>query len=257
MSRIRGARVKFSEAIHLIATCLEEEHPPFLNPMWIARHCPKAYRFISKAVRTELDQIDWDKVTAALPRRFQQSWCHSFDMRRLRTPPRPYRNQAELNLILTPYQDKTYTFLTSLSEDDNAVRETIAIRLVRLAQNGNSQAKELILALLNDLVDQWIEYHPRFSRWKCDRELLQRTIVRCIHRYRYTGSFVRYLFRSLEYGNRRLRTVEILSLDEVSPFTGKKRLDMVVRDSATNVISIFTHAGYHLCDAKRSVELEL
>jgi hypothetical protein len=64
--------MNFKEAIHLIVTRLEAKQPLCLNPAWIARHCPAVYRFISKTVRTEIGGIDWDRVTSALPRRYQR-----------------------------------------------------------------------------------------------------------------------------------------------------------------------------------------
>ena len=97
----------------------------------------------------------------------------------------------------------------------------------------------MVLTLLNDLVHQWMERHAIMSRWRYHDELLRKTIAGCIRRYRYTGSFLHYLFRSLELGSRQLPQLRILSLDDLSPFTGQRRLDLVVQDGDTREIRMF------------------
>jgi hypothetical protein len=81
------------------------------------------------------------------------------------------------------------------------------------------------------------------SPWKYHDESLHKTIAGCIRRYRYTGSFLHYLFRSLELGSRQLPHLRILSLDDLSPFTGRRRLDFVVQDGETHEARMFVRNG--------------
>jgi len=45
-----------------------------------------------------------------------------------------------------------------------------------------------------------------------------------MRRYRYSGSLIVYLYKTLEYAGRGLRPLEAFSLDDFSPITGKRRL---------------------------------
>jgi hypothetical protein len=101
----------------------------------------------------------------------------------------------------------------------------------------------MVLALLKDLVDQWMKLHDFMSPWRYHNESLHKTIAGCIRRYRYTGSFLRYLFRSLEYKSRKLPPMRILSLEDSSQFTGRSRLDFVVLDAETHEIRMFNQVG--------------
>ena len=164
--------VDFSESIELITLRLEREQLDSFGPTWIAQRCPYAYRFILKNIRNELGEVDWDHVTAALPRRFQRVWHHRFCHSRQRCLPRSYRSKSEVRCLLGPYRDLLYTFLVASQYDEHLVREQIAIRLVRLAQRGNLRAVETLLPLLNNLVDQWLDREPCMARWLFNNELL-------------------------------------------------------------------------------------
>lgn len=87
----------------------------------------------------------------------------------------------------------------------------IAIALVRIAQKGNTTAKEEIIKLVRFTVDDWIERHPRISLWNGYESLIQRRIEGCIRCYRYSGSFLGYLFKTLEYAGKGLRPITAYS----------------------------------------------
>ena len=153
--------------------------------------------------------IDWDRITRALDRKFQRQWITS-----QRKGTKPYRNKTEVKIILRKYEGKLYTFLTPADKDDKSIRDIISIALVRIAQKGNVIAKQEIINLGRFTIDEWIELCPKISRWKGYDYLIQKRIEGCIRCYRYSGSFIDYLFKTLEYAGRGLRPITEYSFDD-------------------------------------------
>ena len=236
--------MNFDLAIEDVSGQLTIHEPQHFGPQWIVRHCPSAYRFLIKQIRTEIGNVDWDRITLALPRQYQRKWLHDWDTMRRRKPPKSYRSKAEVDRLLAPHLLKLYTFYAILDKEDYIIRDLIAIRLVRLAQKGNVTAKEILLSLLKTLIEEWCEKNILLGRWRGYSDLLQKTIVGCIHRYRYSGSFSSYLFRSLEYGSYRLRSLEAFSLDELTPRTERRIVENVIQDPETREMMIFKRCVY-------------
>jgi hypothetical protein len=199
----------FDSAVKTINRLLIEKQPYTFNSSWIRKYAPKIYRFIQKNIRRETGGIDWDRVTRALHRKFGRRWI---------TPRHNgttlYPSKAEVNIILRKYGDKLYTFLTPLDKDNKSIRDTISIALVRIAQKGNILARQEITKLVRFTIDEWIEHCPKISRWKGYEYLIQGRIEGCIRCYRYSGSFMGYLFKTLEYAGRGLRPIVEYSLDD-------------------------------------------
>jgi hypothetical protein len=86
------------------------------------------------------------------------------------------------------------------------MRDIIIISLVRIAQKGNVIAKEEIIKLVRFTIDDWIERCPTLSSWKGYESLISKRIEGCIRCYRYSGTFIGYLFKTLEYAGRGLIT---------------------------------------------------
>jgi hypothetical protein len=194
-----------------------KETAPYFNSSWIRGYAPKIYRFIQKNVRREIVGIDWDRVTRASDRKFQGRWITS-----RRNGTKPYRSKAEVNIILRKYDGKLYTFLTPADKDDKSMRDIISIALVRIAQKGNISARQEIIKLVRFTIDEWIERCPKISRWKGYEYLIQKRIEGCVRCYRYSGSFIGYLFKTLEYAGRGLRPIVAYSLDD-SLYPGQKK----------------------------------
>jgi hypothetical protein len=125
-----------------------------------------------------------------------------------------YRNSREVNLILEKFRGKLYVFVSPQDRSDRRIRDILTIRLVRLAQWGNETAKQEVVKLLRYTIDDWIEQNCVISRWRGYEAELQTQVEGCIRRYRYSGSFLRYLFRTLEYAGRGKRPLLAYSLDE-------------------------------------------
>src|SRR5574343_1152561 len=98
--------MNFEHAIKTTTKHLKQQNPKTFSSSWIYTHCPSVYNFVRINFRTETSDIDWDRFTIALPRKYSKRW-----VRYKRKPAKPYENQDELNIILTKYKDKMYTFV--------------------------------------------------------------------------------------------------------------------------------------------------
>ncbi len=226
--------MEFNEAITILNTLLSEKDPLAFNSSWILKNAPRVYQFICKNIRTKRKGIDWDIVTRALDGRFWKRWKHP------RTRPEPYWNKKEVHSELKRYKDKLYTFVTSLNNEDKYTRDMISVSLVRLAQNGNKSAEKELIRLLKFTIEHWIEYCWKLNRWRGYEEQIPEKIVACIRGYKYTGSFMAYLFKTLEYSGWGLRPLHRYSLDEYLPGReDKRRIDNVVQDSETGEIRMY------------------
>jgi hypothetical protein len=85
------------------------------------------------------------------------------------------------------------------------MRDIISIALVRIAQKGNLIAREEIIKLVRFTIYDWIENCPTISSWEGYESLIQNRIEGCIRGYRYSGTFIGYIFKTLEYAGRGLR----------------------------------------------------
>ena len=70
---------------------------------------------------------------------------------------------------------------------------------------GNVIAKEEVIKLLQFTVYDWIENSPKLFSWQGYESLIQNRIESCIRCYRYSGTFIGYLFKTLEYAGRGLK----------------------------------------------------
>ena len=223
----------FDSAVKTINKLLIEKQPQTFNSLWIREYAPHIYRFFQKNIRRESGGIDWDRITRALDRKFQRQWITS-----RRNGTKLYRSKTEVNIILHKYDDKLYSFLTPADKDNNSIRDIISIALVRIAQKGNVTAKQEIIKLVRLTIDEWIEHNPKISRWKGYEYLITKHIEDCIRRYRYSGSFMGYLFKTLEYAGRGLRPIIVDSLDDSSYPGGRKRIDTIAQNPETEEILI-------------------
>lgn len=223
----------FDSAVETINKLLRKKQPHKFNSSWIRGHAPHVYRFFQKNVRRESGGIDWDKITRALDRKFPRKWIMS-----RRNGTKLYRSETEVNIILHKYNDKLYTFLTPADKDNDSIRDITSIALVRIAQKGNVTARQEIAKLLRLTIDEWIEHNPRISRWRGYEYLLHKSIEDCIRRYRYSGSFIGYLFKTLEYEGRGLMPIVVYSLED-SPYPGgRQRIDTIAQNPETEEILI-------------------
>jgi hypothetical protein len=214
----------FAKAVRNINRSLIKKQPLSFSSVWINYCCKISHQFITKNIKTEFGETDWDTVVSKLDRSNQKLWLKG----KKRKTPNPYEGKVELSSILNKYSGKLYTFLSAESKEDKIVCDWISIRLVRLAQKGNVSAKHKLIKLLSCLIGQWIE-SGRLSVWKGYGELADRHIDVCIRRFRYAGSFLGYLYRTLEYSGRGLVPLEKFSLDDFSLITGKRIIDNFVK----------------------------
>ena len=147
-----------------------------------------------------------------------------------------------MNAVLDRYPDKLYVFLSPSDGNDRLIRNIISISLVRLAQYGNRSAKQEAMKLVRYVIDDWIERYRFMSRWEGYDEKIQKCLEGCIRRYRYTGSFLNYVFRTLQYAGRGLRPLYVYSLHEpIATGSERCKIENVYKDVETNDIHI--HKG--------------
>jgi hypothetical protein len=153
--------------------------------------------------------------------------------------PEDFRDKRVVEIILKKYYDNLYTFLSPADEHDRQIRDIISIALVRIAQHGNLFAKREIVKLLRFTIDEWIEHCPKLSCWEGLDDIVEGHIEGCIRRYRYSGSFIGYLFKTLKYAGRGLRPRVAYSLDDQLCSGEETRGDRVALDPETNEIVIY------------------
>ena len=197
----------FNQAIADLNGKLKESCPETFNSSWINSHIPKVYRYIYKNIRLETGGIDWDTVTSKLDRTYQKRWTR-YRYRQVKQ----YEKQSEVDVILNKYKDKLYTFIVQASEEDKRIQDRMIIRLVRLSQRGNVLAQNELIKWVKYVTDDWLDKYPQLYRWKGYEDEVPDKIMRCIRCYRYTGSFLGYLFKTLEYSAR--GKTPIVSLDD-------------------------------------------
>lgn len=233
--------MNFDETIKIINGLLSKKNPKSFNSSWILKYAPRCYRFIHKNVRTELGGIDWDKVTYALEWKYQRRWAPG----RPKKNPKPYKNREEVGAIIDRNRDKLYVFIAPQDLADRRVRDIISISLVRLAQNGNISAKQEVMKLITYTINDWIEKYYFLTRWQGYEEEVQKQLEGCIRRYRYTGSFLHYVYRTLEYAGRGIRPFYAYSLDNpVAHGATKCHIENVIQDPETGAAKMYEQGDY-------------
>jgi hypothetical protein len=199
----------FSSVVETLNKLLARTQPLVVNSSWIRTHAPRCYRFIRQNLRRDFGGIDWDRLTYALDWKYQRRW-KPLKARKIRPQ---YEDHAEVETISKKYYDKMYVFIAPSNKHDRRTRDLIAINFVRLAQKGNLLARQELMELIKFTVDIWIERHSFLSRWRGHEDEIQNQLQACIRRYRYTGSFVNYFFRTLECAGRGIRPSRMFLVD--------------------------------------------
>lgn len=228
---MRNRFADFDQAIRILNNLLRKEEPLTFNTSWVIARAPAVYRYIHKHVRTDNDDIDWDTVTHALDKSFQSRWKG-----RRHGPKKQYENQVEVDAVLKKLGDKMYIYIAAQGDEDRALRDRITVLFVRLAQKGNILAQQQVVMLVRCTVDDWIEKYFMLNRWSSYGEEIDDKIAGCVQRYRYTGSFFGYVFKTLYYSARYLHYV--YSLDK-EVFPGMTMADSLVQDAETGEVRVF------------------
>ena len=218
--------MNLEKAICYINRSINKKQPKSFDDKWIKYRCKISYQFIVDNIKTEFDETDWDLVISRLDRWNQKLWMKGIK----RKINEPYINEIELNIILDKYQNKLYTFLAQQNKEDKDICDLIGIKLVRLSQKGNILSGDKTVTLLSHLISQWLEHDRSLFSWKGYDELMIDIIKGCIRRFRYAGSFLGYLYRTIEYSGRGLVPLEKFSLDDLSLVTGRRLLENFIKD---------------------------
>ena len=207
----------FNKAVKTLTKKLQQENPEKFSSSWIFKNAQPVYHFIRLNFKTENGDIDWDILTQALPKTFQKRW-----IRYKRKNVKQYEKQSEVDIILDRYRDKLYTFITQIDEKDKKIQHKMLISLVRIGQKGNVCAQQELIKWVTYITDDWIDRYPKLYRWKGYEDEVSDKIKTCIRLYRYTGTFLGYLYKTLEYSA--LGKPPLCSLND-KMFYGEKTLE--------------------------------
>jgi hypothetical protein len=73
-----------------------------------------------------------------------------------------------------------------------------------------------------------LEESKHLKRWRGYEKELITLLEKCVFRYRYSGTFIGYLYRTLQLSALALEPLEAYSLDDISLFTGKARIETLI-----------------------------
>lgn len=205
---------------------LKKKKPKTFNPQWVKINSKSVYGHLVKNFKTESGDIDWDSITVNLEPTFQKRW----KLKEKRIAVLCYENTEDLNIILTKHSHKLYTLIAPLNKEDERIQDKIMIQLVRNAQKGNTLTKEYIKEFLILIIYEWIDNSKYIARWKGYTDGIEKRIEACIQNYRYSGSFMSYVYRTFEYSARGLRPT--VSLDDKFLNGNKKRIDYVAQEES-------------------------
>ena len=212
---------KASKKLNII---LKEKQPESFSSSWIFSNAQSVYHFVRLNHRTENGDIDWDVITKSFSRRYQKRWCR-YNRKYIKT----YADQEEVNRILERHQKKLYVLMAPTNEKERNLRNRIIISFVRIAQKGNTLAQDEAVTWVSCILEDWIDKYWQICRWKGYTDEVNEKIIGCVRRYRYTGSFIGYLFKTLEYSAR--GKPPQCSLDDTFLDGDKTRIDFIVQDN--------------------------
>ena len=181
----------FDEAIARLTQALDKSNPVRFNRYWVSLHEPKVYKFFTRNIKTELGKSDWNRVISKLDPTLQVRWHDERIVNLL-----PYSDPQVVERLIIKYGGRHYVSFMYINgeEEDNDVRNRISVTLVRLAQRGNVAAEEELM-----ITGDWIYRDPQLWQWQRYPELLRGKCKYCIYHYRYTGTFLGYLYTKLKY----------------------------------------------------------
>lgn len=208
--------MKIEKALTTLNQLLEERQPKTFSSSWIVNNAPNIYQCIWKNAKTENGDVDWDWVTSELDRTFQRRFVR-YRQKRVK----PYESQSEVDVVLAKNKDRLYTLFAPINQRDKLTQHRLIIRFVRIGQKGNACAQAELTKWVTFITDDWIDRYPQMLRWKGYEDEVGDKIRHCVRCYRYTGSFLGYLFKTLEYSAR--GKPPLCSLDD-TVLGGAKRL---------------------------------
>ncbi len=213
--------IEICDAIEKLNNLLETKNPEKFTSSWIFSQSQGLYSFFAKNFRTENGHIDWDLITEKVDRRYQRKWTRH-KCKKIKF----YEKREEVEKVLDKYRDKLYLFLVQNNGEEKTVCNRMTISLVRLAQRGNICARDELVMWVTYLVNDWMDVYSQVYKWKGYPDEVTDKIIGCILRYRYTGSFLTYLFKTLEYSAR--GKPPVVSFDDKIGETGKTRIDFYI-----------------------------
>lgn len=200
--------MNFESAISTMNNLLAAKQPQTFNRAWVRVNAPCVYRFIQKEISIERNGIDWDRLTRALNPGFKSNGLDLFERRlnRIGIKQRSilFFNDTAANSIPLPQRIK----MTNIYGTSSA---SLSCELF----------KREIFQPSWSLWDCWAlrsmtgsKKNSKLFGWRGYDPLIQTRLDCCIRCYRYSGSFMRYVFKTFEYAARGLKSLIAYSLDD-------------------------------------------
>lgn len=224
--------IELHQAIQKLNDLLETKNPETFTSSWIFLQSQPLYKFFTKNFKNEHGVVDWDAVTEQIDRRYQKKWLR-YKLKKIRY----YENKEEVDKVLFKYKDTLYLFMVRTGDEkEKQICNRMTIALVRLAQKGNTCARDELVMWVTYVVNDWIDKYYQIYKWKGYPDEVTDKIISCMLRYRYTGSFLGYLFKTLEYSAR--GKPPIVSFDDKIGDIGKTRIDFYIPESKTEDLDL-------------------
>ena len=187
---------RIQECVSKTVTILEEKKPKQFNSNWLEKNNVSYYKLKSLLPRNENNQINWKLFVEQLPKEWQEKWTYlGYDK-----DIKEYSNEGELGQILKSFKDKLYVlpYYSNNTKEDRWIANQLVWRIVKLAQNGNTDALATLEKDLHLVCAEWIQKYPELRSWKIAPQKLKKIIKSCIYNFKYKGTFFSYLFETLK-----------------------------------------------------------
>jgi hypothetical protein len=189
------------------------KHKPYsIDEKWIRKHSRKSHKYILE------NNLSWDSITRLLDRSIQRKWNRKAKKKKV---PESF-NDYEVENFLSTHSKHLYVFVVFTNEQEFELCDYLSIQLVRMAQSGNICASETLLHLYEDIFLRWKENDKLIIRYRSYEEKIHEHFFGCVRRYRYSGSFIGYLKRTLQLQALTLPKIQTISLNTRSKLTGRE-----------------------------------
>lgn len=193
----------FQKLINDLVNFFEETQPLYINKSLIRDNANALYKRIARNVRKENDgKIDWPRIVIAWPEEWQKKWvwerCSEEKLpQKWKMTQGSYSCQDEVQIILSENKEYLYTLVSASSKEEKKIRDEIMNSLIRLAQNGNIEARKKLTPYLELKCADWGSAREGFHSSEMAYDEIMKKIDTCINNFDFSIGFLKYLHSSI------------------------------------------------------------
>ncbi len=212
-TKIERTIVPIEDCLQRILKILDntEPKPKKIGPAWIKDHDVSVYsRLVDSLPRKKNGAIDWGEFTDQLPEKWQALWSARSNYGIYGAENSEYKDTGELKEFVEKYQDKLYLlpyFAYTNTKEEKDTGNQIVSQIIKFAQNGNIEAREMLQKDLRLVCEEWSQEHPELKSLQLASDELDKQITSCIYNYTQKGNFFDYLFTTLKFSSKDLPRV--------------------------------------------------